>query len=440
MSIPTSRTSPPPLPPLPKAPAPLQSALPRADIPAPPLVLVPPGTPDPDNPLFQQAYRRLADRPSAMIRISRTAQRNVERARQLFLELRLARRLGQVDQAQLNKWLVSVYKLVGFLVLTVIVLALVSYLVSNLYYYAATGWITPTVIAPTDEHVLQLSSTLAVQASARDKLVADVADADRVVAMQSRFLDEAHKAIADELRDRQSELGQLLALRNRMSSTRADVNRNSGVYSGLSRARLKAEMNAHLIDRESAVTGAFQLSQIGAANLGLAERGVALDTHLDDLVRQTSSLAAVVGKTPAQRHSYEVLRMVADVQRAELELAKARDYREALGKSLARYEHIVQTIEGAPYLRAAVQKDVIALVPYENLAKVKAGAPLYGCALGLFFCHRIGHVVALLPGEMQLKHPLHNTMLRGQAVQLQLDDARLAEKPVLFVGGRPILF
>src|SRR6476646_3068135 len=106
MSSPTSRTSPPPLPPSVQRPAPLQSALPRVDIPAPPLLLVPPGTPDPDDPIYRQL---LAPSPSTMYRITRAAQQNVVRARQLFLELRLARRLGRVDQAQLNKWLVSLY-------------------------------------------------------------------------------------------------------------------------------------------------------------------------------------------------------------------------------------------------------------------------------------------------------------------------------------------
>jgi len=48
--------------------------------------------------------------------------------------------------------------------------------------------------------------------------------------------------------------------------------------------------------------------------------------------------------------------------------------------------------------------------------------------------------VALLPGEMAYKHPLHNSQLRGQPVQLALGDMHDAERKVLFVGGRPILF
>ena len=49
-------------------------------------------------------------------------------------------------------------------------------------------------------------------------------------------------------------------------------------------------------------------------------------------------------------------------------------------------------------------------------------------------------MVALLAGEMVYKHPLHNTQLRGQPVQVQLADVHDAERKVLFAGGRPILF
>src|SRR5262249_16816554 len=100
----------------------------------------------------------------------------------------------------------------------------------------------------------------------------------------------------------------------------------------------------------------------------------------------------------------------------------------------------VQTLADSPYLRAASRKDTIALVPYDNLGAVKQGTPLYSCSLGLFFCRKVGKVSALLSGEMSFKHPLHNTQLRGQPVQVQLDNQRAAERPVLFAGGRPILF
>jgi hypothetical protein len=440
----------PPAPPLPRDVVVLKNPTPTP----PPLAEIPTGV------LLDRAqaedidYAKLFQRHTAMHRIFDGIGKSRAKVGRLVEHLRLLYQLKlvvnvqklkhekRIDQAQLNKWVVSLYKAIGFGVLTVIVLALVAYLGSTIFYWYSTSWLMPTVIAPTDEHVLTLSSTLAVQASARDKIAADVKDADRVVAMDELFLDEAKKSIADELGDRKVQLAQLAALHRSLTSTKAEVHSNSRLYTKMSRQRLAAEYDAHLIDREGAVTGAFQLSQIAAGNLNLAERAVEIDKQRSDLVRETSSLAALLGTGDKRqrRYSYEVLKMLEDVKRAEVELAKARDYREALAKSFARYQTLVATIEDSAYLRAAARKDTIAQVPYENLDHVKPGQPLYSCAIGLFFCKKVGSVVAVLSGELLFKHPLHNNMIRGQAVQLRLDDVKIAEKPVLFAGGRPILF
>jgi hypothetical protein len=344
------------------------------------------------------------------------------------------------DTARVNKVVVSTYKLVGFAVLTLIALALISYLAANVFYWFSTSWIEPTVIAPTDERVLALSSQLLVQATARDKVAADLADAERVMRMHEEFLEGARSALKDELADRKGELNRLLALDKSFASTRAEVATNGRAYSNMSKQRLAAEYGAHFIDRSEAVAGALQLSQIAQGNLSLAEKEVELYKRRAELSRETEALGAIVGQKAASRHSIEVLKILQDVKRAEVELAKARDDHGVLSRSLARYDKMVKTLSDSPFMRAVDGKDAIAFVPYDNLGNVKAGAPVYGCALGPLFCKRVGSIVGLLAGEMAYKHPLHNSQLRGQPVQLQLTDPKDAERKVLFVGSRPVLF
>jgi hypothetical protein len=57
----------------------------------------------------------------------------------------------------------------------------------------------------------------------------------------------------------------------------------------------------------------------------------------------------------------------------------------------------------------------------------------------MVICHKVGTVLEVLPGEVQFKHPHKDKMLRGQMVELKLDDNSAAEDDVLFVGGRPLL-
>jgi len=457
--------SPPPssstTPPLPRAPMPPLRAVPP---PLPPhLVSVPPPAP---RPMVDEGAKTLAfedptvmdDRPGAlmkhstMVRLFGDGRALVVR---LFERMRVTQEMRRAvaiqrsstsampaifNAAKVNKVVVSTYKIIGFAVLSLVALALVSYLGANVFYWFSTSWIEPTVIAPTDERVLALSSQLLVQATARDKVAADLADSARVMKMQEEFLDGAKKALQDELADRKTELNRLTALDKNFSSTRADVASNGRAYTNLSRKQLAAEYSAHFIDRSSAVAGALQLSQIAQGNLSLAEKEVELYKRRAELSRETEALGAVVGTKPASRHSIEVLKIVQDVKRAEVELAKARDNHGVLQRSLERYDKMVRTLSESPFVRAVDGKDTIAFVPYDNLGAVKAGAPVYGCAIGPLFCKRVGSIVTLLPGEMAYKHPLHNSQLRGQPVQLQLTDSRDAERKVLFVGGRPVLF
>ncbi|HEX6835191.1 MAG TPA: hypothetical protein VF334_01395 [Polyangia bacterium] len=348
--------------------------------------------------------------------------------------------IKRFDAAKVNKVVVSTYKLVGFAVLTLIALALVSYLGANVFYWFSTSWIEPTVIAPTDERVLALSTQLLQQTSARDKVAADLADAERVTRMQQEFLDNAKKALADELADRKSELGRLMAIDKSFASTRAEVVSSGRAYSDLSKRKLAAEYQSHFIDRETAVSGALQLSQIAQGNLSLAEKEAELAKRRAELSRETEALGAAVGARPASRHSLEVLKIVQDVKRAEVELAKAEDDRGVLQRSLERYDKMVRTLQNSPFIRAVDGKEPIAFVPYDNIDRIKPGAPVYGCAIGPLFCKKVGSIVMLLPGEMSYKHPLHNAQLRGQPVQLSLGDVHEAERKVLFVGGRPVLF
>ena len=445
---PPAQLVPPPIPPLRAVPPPL-----------PPLRAVPPPLPQPIidvalQPIPPEDPTSLDDRPGALLPGS-TMVRLFDETRavvvRLFERVRVVQQLRRAvaieratprmfDAARVNKVVVSTYKLIGFAVLTVIALALVSYLGANIFYWFSTSWIEPTVISPTDERVLALSTQLLQQSSARDKVAADLADAERVMRMQQDYVDGAHKALADELADRRGELSRLMALDKSFASTRAEAAKSGRAYSDLSKHKLAAEYGAHFIDRETAVAGALQLSQIAQGNLSLAEQSVELYKRRAELSRETDALGAIVGQKPAGRHSIEVLKILQDVKRAEVELASARDNRVVLQRSLERYDKMVKTLNDSAFIRAVAGKDTIAFVPYDNLGSIKPGAPIYGCAIGPLFCKRVGQVVTLLPGEMAYKHPLHNSQLRGQPVQVQLADVHDAERKVLFAGGRPILF
>jgi len=91
-----------------------------------------------------------------------------------------------------------------------------------------------------------------------------------------------------------------------------------------------------------------------------------------------------------------------------------------------------------PYQRALADRATVALVPYANLASATPGKPLYACRLEMLWCRKVGTVVAVLPGEIQLKHPHRDATMRGQMIELHLDDPSAVREDVLFVGSKPL--
>jgi hypothetical protein len=56
----------------------------------------------------------------------------------------------------------------------------------------------------------------------------------------------------------------------------------------------------------------------------------------------------------------------------------------------------------------------------------------------MVWCHEVGTVLEVLPGEVTFKHPRRDTTVRGHMVELKLTDAAAGEDDVLFAGGRPL--
>jgi hypothetical protein len=75
----------------------------------------------------------------------------------------------------------------------------------------------------------------------------------------------------------------------------------------------------------------------------------------------------------------------------------------------------------AAFLRAVDDKATVALVPYGNLDNAKPGASLYACKVAMVWCHEVGTVAEVLPGEVSLKHPHNDSLVRGQMVELTHD-------------------
>ncbi len=342
---------------------------------------------------------------------------------------------------------VSAYRGLGFAILTIIVVVLVGYITTSVFYMVSDSWIEPMVVSPTDERVLNLRSQLAEKSNLRDQVALDLQHTERYIASQQEFQAEFVKAVKADLAERKTTLRRLRSLASGYAGERSRIRKSNRAFAKQSKAQMSQEYAARLIDRSEYLQGAFQLGQIATSNLSLAERQVEFETRASESDGEARALEAILSQKQAEAGakgslSYEVLKVKQEYDQSRLDTQKAIESRAALKESLARYDAILVSIKRSPWLRAADHSADVAFVPYSNLDEVKVGSSVYACGLEMVFCYRVGTVHELLPGEVTYKHPFREKDLRGQMVELKLDDDEkdAVAKSVLFVGGRPMLF
>jgi len=351
----------------------------------------------------------------------------------------------KAEKQKAAKLLVDAYRMLGFGILTIIVIVLVGYIASTVFYYFSNSWLVPMAVSPTDEKVVALQAQLAEQQNAHDKIADELQQTERTILAQQTFQAEFAKAIRSDLEGRKLALGRIRDLATSASRTRTAIRNQNAAYANASRQRMQQEYAAGLIDRSAMLSGNFQLAQISSSNLSLAERQAEFETRAADLEAQARSLDAILENAQGSGGpalSYEVLRIKQEYEASRLDLAKSVEARNTLKAALARQDKIVAALQQSAYLRAVRDKASVAFVPYGNLSRAEKGAPLYACKLGMLFCYHVGEILEVLPGEVQFKHPHRDRNLRGQIAVLKLDEdeADAAADDVLFAGGRPILF
>jgi hypothetical protein len=346
----------------------------------------------------------------------------------------------KLDHKKLSGHLVTAYRLLGFIILSIIVIVLVGYLVTTAFFYTSNTWIVPMALSPTDEKIVSLQAQLSERQTSRDRTAADLDQAERAIAVQEEFQAEFAKAIRSDLDGRKAALARMYELAAVAASTRRQIKKSNSAYATASQKRMAAEWQAGLIDRDAMLSGKFQIAQISSSNLSLAERQAEYETRAADLDQQTRALEALLAGDTATNGSlsYDVLKIKQEFEASRLETRRAIDTRDMLKTALEREDKIVASLKQSSYIKAMADGAHVAYVPYGNLQNITKGAPLYGCWLTMVFCKKVGTVLEVLPGEVQFKHPNRDKQMRGQVIELKLDAATSATDDVLFVGGRPL--
>lgn len=389
----------------------------------------------------------------------------------------------RISAAQLNvainRALVTAYKLVGFLVLTTILVGITAFVGVHTFYLVHDAWVVPRIISPGDPEVLELRGRLAEETWKRQSLQNErlevQARLDRL-----RAIAGAERAFREGLPDatalRRETLAALEAARAEQQRVSQELSNIAASLQASSRDQLERDFQAKLITEQQLLEGTYQLAQLAQARASLTERELELSERIRRLSQEVDALetasaggapsaelrsadaggvAAVEaaaapptasGEAVAPRPSYEGLLLRREHARARVEASAALAEVEVLEASLAgldraieQYDELLAHLRADPLLAASTEPLVVAFVAYEGESSVPQGTGLYGCHLALLWCERVGRVMAHLPGEHAQSHPVYGRELRGRWVHIEIEDTSWAKADILH-ANRPPLF
>jgi hypothetical protein len=330
---------------------------------------------------------------------------------------------------------VSTYRLIGFAVLTIIVVVLLGYLATTGFYLVSKSWVQPMVVSPTDERVLELRARLVELENQRDQIESELGHLDRYIAVQRGYQQKFADAIKVDLAGRKLALRRMRKLAYRYANMRRGIGSSNSEYAAASKERLVEDFEAGLVDESDVLSQKYQLAQISSSNLSLDERQTEYENRAAELEAQADSLETLLTKK-GSGVSYDALRIEHEFEQSRLEVAKALQDKTALEASLQRQLDRIRALRQSPYLRAVDENANIAFVPYANMDNVQIGTVLSSCLLEIAFCREVGRVTEVLSGEVTWKHPHREKVLRGQMVSIDVNDNAAAENDVLMVGDR----
>jgi hypothetical protein len=353
---------------------------------------------------------------------------------------------------RINTIVVNVYKALGSVLLVLILVGLVSYLAVQCFFFVSHSWLAPTVVSSTDGQILQLNAQLAQQEAAREKLLADrrelesrLEKAERQLGAERDFQERFRVALGSEREARSNAVRQLASLRGMYQKTAREIAESNQAFSDMERGRTESLYNARLVPSEERLSANHQRAQMAQSNLSLSQGETELYSRLEQMQRELKGFdASLDGKREGL--TAEVVLMEREYTRSVLELQAAQSERlhlkaslRSLDEAVARYDALLTSIRGSPWLEAIERGLTVGFVPYENLDNAAAGTPIYRCALKLLWCQEVGHVGHALRGEVSVKHPVRQTVMRGVMVELVLSDESWAREELLHLGRAPLM-
>ncbi len=299
-------------------------------------------------------------------------------------------------------WAMLLTRLLSLLALAA-VLTLFARCAGSAYRAFTDGLVTPIVLSPESETVIQTKVGYSRLVSEREALLARI---------------DGSKATVETLD------GAVELLNGLLESSPGD----RGLAAAFTGGQAVADLSA-MRDEQALLAARVKRQQRYVAEV---ERDLAAGlVRKADLEREQQALNHARVALLQQRP--QVVRVGVELLKFDAERRASLAQQRADQNALARLDDLLAQMKERPIWRAIETSQDVAFVPYRQMEKVHRGDSVYSCPVwGLFGCSAAGRVLEVLPGEV-VSQDAWGGVARGQYAVLALSDPSAARERSLRV-------
>lgn len=336
------------------------------------------------------------------------------------------------------------YRLIGFIFLAGLIISILWYSFSVIFFLTSSSWSMPLILSPNQENVLvhqeymmnvkqellKNQTELATKKNALDNKRFILKNTEE---LQLRFEKSMEKEAEDDAKNSKiyAELAQKKAANlAELTQFAKDIEHKN--------ALIDKDLKMGIITKEEALSEHLALNNLRLTLVDakvkmheLEQRSVDFDTSSLTLQGSAANLDAMSKISKKMELTHQILQLKSEIFSLNITI-------DSLEKIIKKHMEVLSLIKQSPYILATKSPIHVAFVPYKNLAHVKMGLPVYSCYLDMMFCYQSGHITQLYKDEEYTKHPLFKSDIKGEFIGIAFNHEKDAQKKLLFINGKPL--
>lgn len=344
----------------------------------------------------------------------------------------------------IQKFYLLSYKTLSLAFFILLLVVIIGYSSSVLFYLVSNSWSTPLVLSPSQPKVLAFQPQVATLVSNIARHRAELQNsllAKKAILEQLVRIDETAIRLEKIAKNEATMAKRSTSMLDPITAEKANnVSKNNELLETIKllEEQINSELVAGLITKDQAAQRKIALQSSNISNIDLNLSIAQTRIQSDQLKDYSSTLLGANKSLSGLVPSKQLLDLDATKAQLTVQLDAINRSFDILKNSIAADTRILQVSMESPYYKALWEPVTVLFIPYENLNNVEEKSPVYSCRLEIIFCRRVGEIDRIFNAEEYGKHPMFKTDIKGKFATVIFTDKTAERDQVLFIGSKPL--